>query len=243
MEPLLEVISISISSLLNEVNFHINSGSILGVFGANGSGKSTLLKSITGIPTGLNQEGWIRFRGQILPIKEIFFKKEEVVYFAEPPEILFPMSVFEYLNIGHISISQNDFEKVLKKTDSLKLINQPYLNLSSGEKQRVQLARVLLQRPQVTILDESLSQQDLSFLTLLGNVIKEESRNGMSWMIVSHDLTWLLNLCDSALFLKDGNSHFYQTATEVTEIDVKNLFSSPQSVRVEKGSRWSISSL
>jgi branched-chain amino acid transport system ATP-binding protein len=142
---------------LHGVDVDVNEGEIVTLIGANGAGKSTLMMTICGNPRA--REGEIRFAGEDitqLPTHEIARRK-----LAQAPEgrrIFSRMTVLENLQMGSI-VAEGDFDRNLERVLGLfprlkERINQRGGTLSGGEQQMLAIARALMSRPRLLLLDE-----------------------------------------------------------------------------------------
>jgi iron complex transport system ATP-binding protein len=199
--------------LLNQFNLSIDENKFIGVLGPNGSGKSTLLSLLSGILTPQSGDCLIRD----VPIAS-YQKKELAKFLTLLPQdfaIRFNFTVQEVVEMGrhpHLKrfecLSESDFiliEKVMKQLDILQFSDRPVTDLSGGEQQRVALARVLVQDPEVLLLDEFNSNLDiyhtLSILSLLQQ--KMDSSN-LTLIAAIHDINLAAAFCDEIIFMKAG---------------------------------------
>jgi len=189
------------------------SGKITGIVGPNGAGKSTLLKAIV---NDIPSQGIIQLHEDELTS----WRKEELAknmaYLPQSSELTFFFTAREVVELGAIPLSlskakiHNEIQRLMKLTDCIHLADQPFPLLSGGEKQRIHLARVLLQLsqasyPPLLLLDEPLAALDLGqqhhVMALLNNLTKE--RNFIV-VIVIHDLNHALRYCDSIWLMQNG---------------------------------------
>ena len=179
-------------AILHQCTFEVKEGEIIGLAGKSGSGKSTLLRCIQGLET--YDTGSIKCKGR----KGFLFQDFQ----------LFPhMTVWENITYTPHMVKKDPFyEKytyeLLYKLD---LINQkdsyPH-NLSGGQKQRAALARTLALSPQVVLCDEPTSGLDLHSIADVTLLLKR--LQPMTMLIASHDLTFLTDISDAILMLKEG---------------------------------------
>ncbi|MCL2259723.1 MAG: metal ABC transporter ATP-binding protein [Fibromonadales bacterium] len=198
---------------LGECSFEIDNGNFLGVFGKNGSGKSTLLKSIAGIIKP--NSGTLDFHG---------IKKNEIGYMAQqtPVQKDFPASIYEVVISGtlckhkHFFFYNKNDKKLADKNLELLGIEQikhkSFQELSGGQKQRVLLARMLCTEAKLLLLDEPASGLDITTAEQLHCTLKDINSQGVTIIMVSHDIQNAVNFCDKVLHL--GKVHFFGSREE-----------------------------
>ncbi|BFM10565.1 heme ABC transporter ATP-binding protein [Simiduia litorea] len=190
-------------------------GKFTALMGPNGSGKSTLLKLIAGDLTG---SGQILFHHKILADIPRRARARDIAVLPQASDLSFPFKVREVVALGAIPLALPDIEieqkitENLRITDCLHLEKRAYPQLSGGEKQRVQLARVLLQistsKNPLLLLDEPTSAQDLgqqhAILSMIRTLCEEKK---VTVIAVLHDLNQVLKYCDSCWVINAGKLH------------------------------------
>lgn len=183
--------------VLHDVNFDISRGDFTGIIGSNGSGKSTLLKLVLGLlrPSG----GSITLFG--VPVQR-FRDWPKIGYVAQKNQLQsgFPASVYEvvsanlYAQTGLLHmLSKQQKQKVADVLNTVGLLGRkwtPVSNLSGGQQQRVHLARVLVNDPEILLMDEPAAGMDSaaenSMYELLHTLNKDKN---ISIIMVTHDIT------------------------------------------------------
>lgn len=205
-------------SILDNLSFVCRAGEITAILGENGAGKSTLMNCLAG-----GQD----YTGEVL-LNDVSICDYSVAKLAECRAVLpqnsalnFPFNVREVvrlaLSLSHLGNTEqtNIIEDCLSMVDAVQFIDRNYLQLSGGEKQRVQLARVLAQlraydndKSQFLFLDEPTSALDLkhqfSTLTMLRNLTKSSSALNIGVLVIMHDLNLASLYCDKILLLDGG---------------------------------------
>ncbi|WP_339639822.1 heme ABC transporter ATP-binding protein [uncultured Porticoccus sp.] len=191
----------------------IETGMMVGVAGPNGSGKSTLLRAIGG---ALSVAGDILFYQRSLRHWDPLDRARHLAALPQFSQIGFSFTADEIVAMGMIPLSLSRQEgrqqvaALMKDTDCHHLIGRAFPSLSGGEKQRVHLARVLLQLSQATqppllVLDEPTSAQDLKqqhrILALARSLCRQR---GYAVIAVLHDLNHVLRYCDHCVLMKEG---------------------------------------
>ena len=201
--------------LLSDVNLACESGKLLGIVGENGAGKSTLLNTLAGLskPT----IGKVFINGNDIENESCEQLASLRAVLPQNSDLSFPLSAIEVVRLGMSlgSIATNDQEHLLYQClmefDAGHLSNRNYLTLSGGEKQRVQLARVIAQlrchkneSPQFLLLDEPISALDLyqQYQTLRN--VKRLTSSGIGVIAILHDLNMASLYCDQIAVLKKG---------------------------------------
>ena len=212
---------------LNNLQYHLHGKSLLDIeqltfipgqfsalIGPNGAGKSTLFKAIAG---EIKTKGKCYLHGQELAHWNRLERAKHLAILPQASHLNFPFFAREVVALGAtpLSIKQIELEqqirRVMQLSDSSSLADQPYPSLSGGEKQRVHLARVLLQLCQarnapVLLLDEPTSAQDLGQQHKMLAQLKAFCRRENAIVIaVLHDLNQVLRYCDHCVILDQGH--------------------------------------
>ena len=196
--------------ILKDISFKIDKAEIIGIVGPNGSGKSTLLKNLDGILKP--RDGIINIENQ--DQKEMRRREiaKKIAYVPQREENLFPTTVFETVLMGrkpHITWmeSKNDKMIVAETLDRLGMgdytlrdINQ----LSGGERQKVYIARAIVQKPRILLLDEPTANLDLKHQIEVLDLLLETKKEGVMIIIAIHDLNLALKYCDKLIILDKG---------------------------------------
>lgn len=216
---------------LKSVNFSIEQGDLVCLLGPSGCGKSTILNLIAGLlqPTG----GDIQFKKKSVIQTE---PKDRNIGFVFQNYALYPhMTVLENimfpLTVGKNKVSkeeaQNIAEEYMKLTNIEELAQKKPGTLSGGQQQRVAITRALVQKPEVLLLDEPLSNLDAR----LRLKIREEIRRlvkevGITTIFVTHDQEEALSISDKIILLNEGIIHQHD--------DPQNLYLEPNNLFVAK---------
>ncbi len=195
--------------LLHNISFDIQQHKILGIVGANGAGKSSLLRCLYRVHKP--NKGQVLFDTQNIwhMSAQQFAQKVAVVLQESPAE--FALNVRQIIEMGRTPYyrmfggqSQNDIDIIDSTIQQLSLESfekRLFLDLSGGEKQRVYLARALVQQPEIMILDEPTNHLDirhqLEIMQMIANL-------GITIIITLHDLNIAANYCDRILLLNQG---------------------------------------
>lgn len=210
--------------VVEEASFRVEEGDYLCIVGENGSGKSTLMKGILGLVP--HRSGEIRYQG--IQRNEIGYLPQQTVVQKD-----FPASVFEVALSGCLNkMGWNPFytkkekeraERNLKRLDILNLKNKSYRTLSGGQQQRVLLARALCATDKLILLDEPVTGLDPVVTNEFYELIKELNHEGVTVMMVSHDLFTALNYANRILHL-DKTVRYFGPADAYVKSEVGKTF-------------------
>jgi len=197
----------SISAVKN-INFNINKGSIVGLLGPNGCGKTTTIGMILGLikPT----VGEIFINNQNIENENSRTKILEKVNFISPyVELPKKLTVEENLKVyGRMYGVNNLKEKILELMEQLNLIDfrkRKTGELSSGQKNRVSLAKALINDPEILLLDEPTASLDPDVGDYIRGYIENfASKKGATILLASHNMNEVERLCNEVLMMKNG---------------------------------------
>lgn len=181
---------------IKNVNLSINEGEFVAVLGHNGAGKSTLLNTLVGIKDYSN--------GEI----SIDYKYNEIGFISQKQVIDWYLNVESNIRMEEIFLQKKDDELYNKITELLEL--KPYLNdhiedLSGGQLQRVGIARAIMKKPKLYILDEPTTGLDVYSSEKVMQYFKSEVSKGKIVLVSSHDLELIQKFCNRIIYIYDGN--------------------------------------
>ena len=189
------------------ISFKAKDGEIIGILGPNGAGKTTLLRMIAGIlePTS----GTISFEKLNYLHNEIEIKKN-IAYLSGNTKLYNTLSPYELLKMcGSIyGVEEDKLESRIKEISN-KLNMDSFLynrieNLSTGQTQRVNIARCLVHDPKYYILDEATSGLDIISSQIILDFIKEEKKRGKIILYSTHYMEEAENICDNVIMINKG---------------------------------------
>ena len=190
----------------DNISLEFESGKIYALLGENGAGKSTLVKILSGVI--MPDEGEIFLNKNILKLKSpIDAKKNDIGMVFQHFNLFETLSVFENLIIDSEETPENIKEKIqliMKKYNFSINLDVPVLNLSAGQKQKVEIIRCLLRNPKVLIMDEPtsvLTEQETSELFLS---LKKFSEEKILIIYITHKLKEVMKLCDEVAVMRRG---------------------------------------
>ena len=204
--------------ILDDISLQIKKGEIVSILGPSGSGKTTLLNLILGI-TDISS-GKIIYDGEDItnvPLEKRGFNIVFRDYALFPNLTDYENIVYGLRNKPGISTEQDvqDFIHLLGLEEHL---NKRISQLSGGQKQRVALARTMVMKPKILLLDEPLSALDGVIKESIKSKIKEIAREfSLTTIIVTHDPEEALTLSDKVLIINDGEIAQYGTPKEIIQ--------------------------
>lgn len=230
--------------IIKNVSFTVNKGENLCIVGPNGCGKSTLLKSMANI---LEYKGNIKIDGKEVKDYSRVELAKKIGLMSQITQLYFPYTVYDTVALGRYAYSKGPFSKLSKQdtefiVDSMKKVgiyelrDKLITELSGGQLQRVFLARVFAQNPDVILLDEPTNHLDFKHqIELLKNLNNWAKDNNKIVVGVLHDLNLVQYFADEVLLLKEGEIVDYglpekvlngTKLNEVYEIDIKEFMKS-----------------
>ncbi|NDI26907.1 MAG: ABC transporter ATP-binding protein [Burkholderiaceae bacterium] len=229
--PLLEVRNLKLSyggiTAVKGIDFYINSGELVTLIGANGAGKTTTLKVIAGLLKP--SSGSIHFFGSAIggqPAYELAALGVGLV--PEGRGVFARMTILENLQMGayvrqgshSVKSIDHDLEVVLETFPRLReRLSQLAGTLSGGEQQMVAIARAMMARPKLLLLDEpSMGLAPLMVETIFG-VIQNLNQHGMTILLVEQNARLALSMADRAYVLESGVITLSGTANELLNDD------------------------
>jgi iron complex transport system ATP-binding protein len=225
--------------ILENISICLEGGDFLGVIGPNGAGKSTLLKLMNATlkpfkgkmtllgrdPDKLSLMEMLRLRRKIATVPQIVDFNPSI-----------PLTIREVVEMARIGrngpgkpLSTEDISRVNESMELLgihNLKNRTYRSLSGGERQKVQLARVLAQEPDILLLDEPTSSLDMDWQERLVTLIQEiYTRNKFTIVMTTHVTGHLPSCCRRIILLKQGRILFDGSAGDaLTKENLEKLY-------------------
>ena len=190
----------------DNVSLEFESGKIYALLGENGAGKSTLVKILSGVI--LPDKGEIFLNNKILKLNSpIDAKKNKIGMVFQHFNLFETLSVFENLIIDSNETRENLREKIksiMEKYNFSIDLEIPVLNLSAGEKQKVEIIRSLIRSPEVLIMDEPTSVLTEQETIELFSSLKQFSEEGILIIYITHKLKEVMTLCDEVAVMRKG---------------------------------------
>ncbi len=199
------------NEVLKDINLNIQKGMVMSIIGSSGSGKSTLLRCINllEMPTG----GKILFNGEdiLSSIKNAPNYRAKVGMVFQNFNLFNNLNVLDNCLVGQNVVLKSDKEIAkqkaiyyLEKVGMAPFINAKPSQLSGGQKQRVAIARALAMEPEVLLFDEPTSALDPEMVNEVLNVMSDIAKDGMTMIIVTHEMAFARDVSDKVLFMSEG---------------------------------------
>ena len=190
----------------NNVSLEFESGKIYALLGENGAGKSTLVKVLSGVI--MPDEGQIFLNDKIIKLNSpIDAKKNKIGMVFQHFNLFETLSVFENLIIDSNETRESLREKIksiMQKYNFTIDLDIPVLNLSAGQKQKVEIIRCLIRSPEVLIMDEPTSVLTEQETSELFTSLKQFSEDGILIIYITHKLKEVMSLCDEVAVMRKG---------------------------------------
>ena len=217
--------------VLNGISFNVNKGDIIGIIGPSGCGKSTLLRCINGLEKP--DSGKIIFNGTALSNeKSIIQIRKKIGMVFQQFNLFNHLTVIDNIILAPVInklMSKEDAEKkaieLLKSVDLIDTTNNYPDQISGGQKQRVAIIRTLMMDPEIILFDEPTSALDPEMIGEVTNLMRKLAQEGMTMIIVSHELNFIRNFCNHVIFIDDGKI--------VEEGSSKDIFTKPKDKRLK----------
>lgn len=201
--------------VLRGIDLYVQKGSVVVVIGPSGSGKTTLLRCLNVLE--VPSKGQISIGEQTIDFNNRVSKKEIADFRKQTGMVfqsynLFPhKTALENVMEGPLTVKKEEKKEVRKKAESLlikvglgdKKDYYPF-QLSGGQQQRVGIARALAMEPNVMLFDEPTSALDPELVGEVLKVMKDLAKEGMTMVVVSHEMRFAKEVADDVLFMENG---------------------------------------
>lgn len=227
-----------VNKVINNINLSVNLGETIGLVGESGSGKTTIGLSILRL---IKSDGGIVFMGDDISKKSIRnlkkVRKDLQIVFQDPfgslsPRLTVEQIIEEGLIAQKIELDPNQRRKrVLETLEDVGLepdqLNRYPHEFSGGQRQRIAIARAIILRPKLLVLDEPTSSLDATVQLQILNLLKElQDKFNTSYIFISHDLRVIRYVADRVMVLNSG---------EIIEMDyTENIFNKPRNEYTKK---------
>lgn len=218
-DPLLELDDINTfygdAHILHDLSLDINEGEVVGLIGRNGAGKTTTLKSIIGLQPP--RTGSIEFNGERIDgEKPETIYNRGVGYIPEDRNIFTGLTVRENLLLGLQSGQDPDFDMVYDYFPRLEeRRNQNAGTMSGGEQQMLAIARTLVSKPKLLLIDEPTEGLMPTLVESISEIIKQLNKDGYTIFIVEQNVDLVLEAADRVNVLAKGSREFSGTAEDL----------------------------
>jgi len=218
---------------LRNINFKIHRGEMVSIVGKNGAGKSTLAKLICGFEAP--NDGRILLEGRDLRGDTIKERAAHIGYVMQNPnQMISKPMIWEEVEMALLKSDMTKEQRRERVEETLKICglypfrNWPVSALSFGQKKRVTIASILVQRPEIIILDEPTAGQDYHHYTEIMDFLKELNRQGYTILMITHDMHLMLEytyralcFCEGQLLADTTAAHVLNNPTLVEQANLK----------------------
>ncbi len=217
---------------LKGVNLEIKSGEVVLIIGPSGSGKSTLLRSVNRLETLTSGNIWIDDDSVTDQNSDIRKIREEVGMVFQSFNLFKHLTALENITMAPLTVKKTSKKEA--KEQARQLLDRVGLGdkedaypgqLSGGQQQRVAIARALAMNPRVILFDEPTSALDPEMIKEVLDVMLDLAKEGMTMLVVSHEMGFAKAAADRVIFMDDGNI--------VEEGTPEELFSHPKEDRTK----------
>ena len=185
---------------VNDVSFEVEKGELIGLIGPNGSGKTTLLDLISGFFKP--DSGKIFFEGRLINNLEPFKRAAYIGRTFQVSRVFKGMTVLE--NLLAVVKDKQRANELLELVGLTELSAEYASNLSGGQQKLLEFARVLMLSPRLILMDEPFAGVTPSMIDRLVEVINTLNRQGITFMIVEHNMSLAFRLCRRCIVLDRG---------------------------------------
>jgi lipopolysaccharide transport system ATP-binding protein len=201
---------------LNNVSFQLRRGEALGLIGKNGSGKSTLLRIIAGLIKP--DTGFVEVNGRVAPLIALGAGFNPILTGRENI----------YANMAILGLSKKEiderFDEVIEFAEIGDAIDAPVQTYSSGMAARLGFASAIHTNPDILLIDEVLAVGDARFQAKCSRKLSEMQEKGTTFILVAHNSSVILAICDSAIYLSNGQVKIEGVADAVVKKYEDDLF-------------------
>lgn len=216
--------------VLKGIDLEVNKGDIIGIIGPSGCGKSTFLRCINLLEKP--NDGVITFNGrEIKDDSSLPVVRRKIGMVFQQFNLFSNMTVIENIILTPVLLkimSEEDAKKEAKRLlgeiDLSDKENFYPSELSGGQKQRVAIVRTLIMKPEIILFDEPTSALDPEMIGEVTNLMRKIAREGMTMIIVSHEMNFIRNFCNRVIFMSDGKI--------VEEGSSEEIFNKPKSEKL-----------
>ena len=197
-------------TVIHNISLEVNSGEIVGLLGPNGAGKTTTFYMIVGLIK--SDEGSIHINDQNITYEPIHKRFEQgISYLPQEPSVFRDMTAKDNIEAilevdKRLSKTQKSdiLEHLIDKFDLSKFVNTKGIQLSGGERRRVEIARALALKPKFLLLDEPFAGIDPISVIDIQKIIKVLAKEDIGILITDHNVRETLKICDKSYVINSG---------------------------------------
>jgi len=196
-------------TVVNGMSVKCSCGEIVGILGPNGAGKTTTFYMIVGLVRP--EEGTVLFRGEDITRLPVYKRaRKGLGYLAQEPSVFRKLSVWDNVMaiLETMPLSRKErkarAEELLAPFDLMKVARQPAYTLSGGERRKLEIARALVRKPAILMLDEPFAGVDPLSVNEIQEIVRDLAKRGLGIIITDHNVRETLSTVHRAYLVYDG---------------------------------------
>lgn len=219
--------------VLNDITFSLKKGEVVVIIGPSGCGKSTFLRCLNMLEPV--DSGTIRFKERVIDRanKDVYELRQKIGMVFQSYDLFPHLTILDNILLAPTKVQKREKSEVKKEAEELlkrvglsDKTNVYPRQLSGGQKQRVAIVRALMMHPEILLLDEITAALDPEMVREVLQVVLELAREGMTMVIVTHEMEFAKAVADRVLFMDQG--------VVVEEGSPEEFFNSPQTERAKQ---------
>ena len=196
-------------TVVNGMSVHCSCGEIVGILGPNGAGKTTTFYMVVGLVKP--DAGRVEFRGEEITKLPVYKRaRKGIGYLAQEPSVFRRLSVWDNVMaiLETLPLSRKEraarAEELLAPFDLMKVAKQPAYTLSGGERRKLEIARALVRRPAILMLDEPFAGVDPLSVNEIQDIVRSLAAKGLGIIITDHNVRETLSVVHRAYLVYEG---------------------------------------
>ena len=196
-------------TVVNGMSVHCSCGEIVGILGPNGAGKTTTFYMVVGLVKP--DAGRVEFRGEEITKLPVYKRaRKGIGYLAQEPSVFRRLSVWDNVMaiLETLPLSRREraarAEELLAPFDLMKVAKQPAYKLSGGERRKLEIARALVRRPAILMLDEPFAGVDPLSVNEIQDIVRSLAAKGLGIIITDHNVRETLSVVHRAYLVYEG---------------------------------------
>ena len=217
-------------TVVNGMDVNCACGEIVGILGPNGAGKTTTFYMIVGLVRP--EAGRVTFRGEDITRLPVYVRaRKGLGYLAQEPSVFRKLSVWDNVMAILETMPLNRrqraarAEELLEPFDLMKVAKQPAYTLSGGERRKLEIARALVRKPAILMLDEPFAGVDPLSVSEIQDIVRRLAKDGLGIVITDHNVRETLSVVNRAYLVYDGRLLREGTSTDlVADSEVREKY-------------------
>ena len=196
-------------TVVSGMNIRCSCGEIVGILGPNGAGKTTTFYMVVGLVKP--DAGTVRFRGEDVTRDPVFIRaRKGLGYLAQEPSVFRKLSVWDNVMaiLETLPLSRKEraarAEELLAPFDLMKVAKQPAYTLSGGERRKLEIARAMVRKPAILMLDEPFAGVDPLSVNEIQDIVRNLAAKGLGIIITDHNVRETLSVVQRAYLVYNG---------------------------------------